>query len=327
MNSLCQPGNDVYAEDATEESRRPSTSSHNQKEPELKDSFHRRASFQRTALRDLHVHQKKNFGILMEGALEAEKCMTVRPHSREAYKNQGKLNVDSKVSHQVPRRSANTKSLDDIQRNKMKGKIKLERGSHATIIQAVFRGYLCRKGDVFCTRPKPRTLHTRICSEITMSDFNDSFCSLDSLEWSPRTNMRLNDKCCLQNSSSTAETCTGSESLQFDGFHDSFSSIFSNDSFLDLPARPPSRKLSPCQLALPTEDPKADIMEDTTSLCLPNMMKIEAGGDHGNSLNFRPGIRRSEACHAAFSSYFLGDEPGQRPEYSSSTLPVLSLSL
>jgi hypothetical protein len=194
-------------------------------------------------------------------------------------------------SHFLGRRVShpNTTSLeDDLQRNKMKRESKqqqLERGSQATIIQIAFRRYLCRKDkdsestmssdleslefESLESIPKPRrTFHKRICSEITMSDFDSDLDSLE--EW--RSHMPNDDlDCCLQESHRTAETFTGGESMEF---HDSFTSLFSNDaSSVDLPAQAPSRKLSPSKQhpSLPTTP--TTTTEDNRNLCLPTLMQ------------------------------------------------------
>lgn len=279
---------DVHAEEGTGLS-----SSHRQKENEsIKASNHRRTSFQRSALRDLRINQKKHFHILKEAAIKANKLELLR---------------------QGPRSDSNAKLLNNI-------KISF-RDYHATIIQAVFRGYLCRKDNISGSY-KPKKLHRRINSEITMSDFSsDSFCSLGSLEWSPKTNMRLNHEGYHHACTSTPETCTASNSLhQFDGFHDSFASIFSNEP-VDLPARKPSRMLSPGK---PDAREEGNILgEDSAEdLCFPEMTRERA--DSSFEYLPQPNTRRAEAGHSSFSSYFEQYEPVKRPQRPTSPVPFRS---
>lgn len=117
-------------------------------------------------------------------------------------------------------------------------------------IQAVMRGYLCRKNNWLCDFLKPSSKktfhHSRQYSEITMSEFGDSVLSLDTLDWSPcglnisnhhspyKTENRFHA------SSSTATTCM--ESI-FNP-QDSLASTFTQESS-DSPVRLPLRKLSP----------------------------------------------------------------------------------
>lgn len=120
----------------------------------------------------------------------------------------------------------------------------------ATKIQAAFRAFSCRRNHLLCDflNPGKDYSHRRICSEITMSEFGDSILSLSSLDWSPRpdpdplrNSQHSLDKATFHTSTSTPETFPDS----FCGpYQDSFSTIFSQDSF-DVPVKPPSRKLSP----------------------------------------------------------------------------------
>ena len=261
------------------------------KENELKVSRHRRASFQRTALRDLRINQKNNFHILKEAALKAKQ------HFGSSHENErSQTQQDEPQSH--PQHEAATK------------------------IQAAFRGYSNRQ-YLFCmVRPKKSNrCHRRLCSEITMSDFNDSFHSLGSLELSPETKHH-------NASHSTAETWP-----VFDG-HDSFTSIFSTES-LDLPARLPSRKLSPRKQSprKPLLPPSTPSRLDKTSalkcieelqekLSIPDMTLNSSFDSSMPELHHRSSscLRRSEDCHGSFSSFFSKDEPVQRPERSRSPL-------
>lgn len=169
------------------------------------------------------------------------------------------------------------------------------RDRHATRIQALYRGYHCRRdGNMRPTSPQkamaivrlkdaagatPKGRHYRISSEITMSDFEESLLgdsfSLDSLDASPRTNMRRNNEeqgaGCFQNSSLTETTAASEHSESDVPHHTSFSSLFSSDTSQDVPMRMPFRKATPPKSQLPDLRNRTHISPATSSSTQPDL--------------------------------------------------------
>ena len=179
----------------------------------------------------------------------------------------------------------------------------------ATIIQAAFRGFLARRYQTcFSPMEKRETSHRRNMSEITMSAFGDSIASLGSFTLSPQPFDDVDDF----------------GFLLYERSHTSFSTIFSNDSS-DLPAKPPSRKLSPRKDALQRSSKPSG--ESTDVLQRMDGLRLGDDDDGDASLCF-PSLEPrhdkqvySERGHLSFPSFFKRDKPAKCPRRSHSPIP------
>ena len=196
----------------------------------------------------------------------------------------------------------------------------------ATIIQATFRGFRARR-DETCfssSRNKVKSAsHRRNMSEITMSAFGDSIASIGSFTLSP------------QPIGNTYDVEDGYDEFDFllnENSHTTFSTVFSNDSS-DVPAKPPSRKLSPRKQDLvhhqlsPRPSPERSLnLESLAGLRLePDNNK--GGDEDDDSICLIPTLKPreehdfSERGHLSLPSFFGRDLPAKLPRRSYSPIP------
>jgi hypothetical protein len=268
-NDSCTP---LGGDDSPIQTRKSPTQTHDvlvvTKENETEDVVpQRRASFQRSTLRDLRINQKKAFDTLKQAVRKSEKlnrirCLPIggiykrRPQTAEEKRPQ--------TAEQV---------MDECLEYLM-----------ATKIQAVVRGFVCRQNSILRKCEPRRDSVQRRYSEITMSDFSDSFHSLGSLELSPRTHMRSNEECCYNNNNSFTSR-TWDESDPTLTFHDSIPTIFSVES-TDLPVKRPARKPSPPPTGLRAE--KENAQDSSFDLQLPLMTTKTTSRNNGSNSWIQP---------------------------------------
>lgn len=134
--------------------------------------------------------------------------------------------------------------------------------THATKVQAFYRGYLVRKHRTIRPLDVDRTwggvssptVYRRIPSDFTMSEFDDESLmgdescasSIGTPAWSPRTKFRRNTAdSCFHNSIMTVSTAAVTDPSEGEHQQGSFSTIFSPDAAQDRPIRMPFRKGTP----------------------------------------------------------------------------------